>query len=218
MAMLDFEPSEKPPYYCFLTDSEKRTYAFLQSRFSDQGHRYNRNHRVETFQEMLNEIREFCEGPDAWRRYLACGVFWGEDFIASNTLHMKVLLGKSKSSINGAFLKMGVQNLARRELDIAELVAQVPFLKGRAQELRQWVIRRNSESIIAPDTVQPNEPMGSAIDFAWDEFAFSIEPSLPVVPFPDLFQMDPDFCFFSEEPKSFPPENLGKAPEHSPAR
>jgi hypothetical protein len=92
---------------------------------------------------MLAEVRLFCEGLDASRRFLACGICWAEDFIATNTLHLHFLLGKSKSSINGAFAKMGFDNGPGTDADCVRIAELMPQLRVRTQEIRQWTVRRN---------------------------------------------------------------------------
>jgi hypothetical protein len=176
-------PLRKSACYDFLSESDKCNYDILQARLADPDHRYNRNHRVDQFQGMLAEIREFCEGPDAWRRYLACGICWCSDFIATNTQQLTFLLRKSKSSINGVFAQMGLGPSPGRDSDVRELQARIPFLKGRAQELRQWTIRRKAEPGLAAEycsgTLEKSFP-----DFAPFE-----------VPMGEPFRFDDDFRF-----------------------
>jgi hypothetical protein len=177
----------KSQYYDFLDGSEKCSYDVLQSNFTNPDHRYNRNHRLAKFQDMLDDLREFCEGPDAWRRYLACGVCWGSDFIATNTQQMRFILGKSKSSINGAFVKMGFDICSSKDCDNSELLTKIPFLKGRAQELRQWTIRKRDDC---------DARCSTALEFprytTYDE-----GPSISTIPFvlDDGFEFDRPFLF-----------------------
>jgi hypothetical protein len=170
----------KPLYYPMLLEHERYGYDALQSRLADPNHRYNRNRRLDTFQGILEEIREFCEGPDSWRRCLACGICWGSDFIATNTQHMKFIIGKSKSSINGVFAKMRLDISGGRDTDTTELVARIPYLKGRLQEVRQWTIRRKPDPS-SPATPVPFEP--EPYNFLFDE-EFSMED-----PFREKFRM-----------------------------
>jgi hypothetical protein len=192
----------KPMYYHMLLDHEKNGFDALQARLADPNHRYNRNRRLDTFQGILEEIREFCEGPDSWRRCLACGICWGGDFMATNTQQMKFIIGKSKSSINGVFAKMGLDISSGRDSDVTELVTRIPYLKGRLQEVRQWTIRRK------PDFSSPIDP----IQIDDTPFSFSFEEPFTIEdPFPDKFGMtDPwadEMCFQTCEFK-FQPEDI----------
>jgi hypothetical protein len=204
----------KPLYFRLLLQHEKFEYEALQARLADPNHRYNRNRRLDTFQDMLEEIREFCEGPDSWRRCLACGVCWGSDFVGTNTQQLRFVLGKSKSSINGVFAKMGLDISAGRDSDISELTARIPFLKGRLQEVRQWTIRRKSDFAVPIDAVQMDESSG---EFSMEE-PFSFEN-----PFRDRMVMGDVWdepCFQTSEFKFQPDEptsSLTHEWDHRPA-
>jgi hypothetical protein len=165
---------EKSLYYNLLYNSEKSAYDLLQSDFDSHLHRYNRNHRTTNFRDELDQIRQFCEGPDAWRRYLACGICWGLNFIATNTLQLRFLLGKSKSSINGCFAQMGFDICPSKDCDNTELFAKIPALKGRAHELRQWTIRKMTKPNSSDDVpVEPNRFIQPEdIDFPLISFPF----------------------------------------------
>jgi hypothetical protein len=200
----------KPSYYALLLEPEKYEYDALQARLADPNHRYNRNHRLDTFQDMLDEIREFCEGPESWRRCLACGICWCTDFIATNTQQMRFILGKSKSSINGVFAKMGLDISPGKDSETSELTGRIPYLKGRLQEVRQWTIRRKT------DMTSPMEPVridDEACGFSFDE-PFSFED-----PFRERFEGknpwdDEDACFQAFEFKFQPDECKRSAAHH----
>jgi hypothetical protein len=175
---------KKPAYYGFLSDAEKVSYDILQARLADPDQRYTRHHRMDQFRGMLVEIHEFCEGVDSWRRCLACGICWGSNFIATNTQQLTFLLGKSKSSINGVLAQLGLALSAGNKSDTDELFARIPFLSGRAQELRQWTIRRMMETGI------PAEVFPVVSDVSVTELP--IDDSFPeeIFVFDDGFQFD----------------------------
>ena len=133
----------KPMYYDILTEKDQRGYDELRLSVSSAENRYRRNKRLEVFRDMLAQIRSYCEQSDEGfaSRCLVCGVCWIGERLAINTRQLKLLLAKSKSSINGALMKMGYGTAHGKELESAEVANLIPFLGGRAAELRQWTIR-----------------------------------------------------------------------------
>lgn len=136
-------PFAKPMFYEILEPYDQKLYEELQSTVGSSSNRYNRNKRIATFQEMLDHIRKYCERGDGddWKRYLVCGVCWMGSDIAINTRQLRVLIAKSKSSINGALAKMGYTTQSTKGQENFDLLYKIPFLKGHQQELRQWTIR-----------------------------------------------------------------------------
>jgi hypothetical protein len=196
---------DKPLYYQLLADTEKAGYDALQLRMSGHDHRYNRNRRVATFCEMLDDIRQFCEGPDSARRYLACGICWADGFIATNTLHLRVILGKSKSSINGAFAKMGLGNSPGTDEECAQIAELIPSLRLRTQEIRQWTVRRDP-SISSNCPTQSMEPPVASVTPSDSAFFTETEQSyFAPEPF-EQFGLDSEFGLGGE----FGLENWGE--------
>jgi hypothetical protein len=138
----------KPPFYEFLTDDDKGGYDSLRGSVASSDRRYNRNRRIATFQEMITIIRSYCESGeswDAWKRYLVCGICWGTHEIAINTRQLRLLLAKSKSSINGVFAKMGYESVALNTKESPDVLTKIPFLQANAHESRQWTVRRKED-------------------------------------------------------------------------
>ena len=134
---------QHPMYFNFLSLEDQKSYDKLRNVLAAPDHRYNRNKRIDTFTDMLEQIKAFCIRNDAedWKRYLVCGICWINNDIAINTRQLRVLLGKSKSTINGAFSKMGYETLPYRNNDNG-LLDLIPFLRGNFNESRQWTVRR----------------------------------------------------------------------------
>lgn len=135
---------KKNPFYSNLSPSDQLQYRALQRKLASQINRYNRNKRIETFQENLNEIKKFCVRNDEndWKRYIACGICWIKDGICINTRQLRILLGKSKSAINGTLQKMGYDTIAPKGNDAEPLIEVIPYLKNNFSEKRQWSIRK----------------------------------------------------------------------------
>ncbi|OHT09611.1 hypothetical protein TRFO_21404 [Tritrichomonas foetus] len=140
-----------PEFFNLLSQDDQRQYHELRQTVGSPDNRYNRNKRLETFNEILDAIRQFCQRGDGedWRRYLVCGVCWLGCDIAINTRQLRILILKSKSTINGALAKMGYTTIPIKSHDPTELVENIPFLKSHPQELRQWTTRRNSKMSLA---------------------------------------------------------------------
>ncbi|EAY21700.1 hypothetical protein TVAG_237260 [Trichomonas vaginalis G3] len=200
---MENEPSEKTPMFMsILSPEDKTAYEELQNVLAAPDHRYNRNKRIVTFQDMLAQIKAFCIKGDVndWKRYLVCGICWIGSDIAINTRQLRILLGKSKSTINGAFSKMGYETLPFKNNDSA-LQEKIPFLKGNFSESRQWTVRRNiqlsSQETEKADAVQSPEPKTPApvaeeISFPDQEYSpivddmtteFNYDLIEPIVPF-----------------------------------
>ena len=160
----DSNEQQQPFYIELLKPEDRKTYDELRTTLSAPDHRYNRNKRIVTFTDMLDQIRDFCERGDGddWKRYLVCGICWIKNDIAINTRQLRILLGKSKSTINGAFSKMNYETLPFRNHD-SGLQDKIPFLRGNFTEARQWTVRRLSSLCIsdspAADTqIAPSSP------------------------------------------------------------
>ena len=159
----EFETPNIPSYFDSLSPDDRKAYEELRSILAAPDHRYNRNKRIVTFQDMLEQIKEFCTRNDAddWKRYLVCGICWVDNDIAINTRQLRILLGKSKSTINGALAKMGYETLPFRNNN-SGLIDKIPFLRGNFNEIRQWTVRRltaiNGTSDCPPDVFTSPEP------------------------------------------------------------
>lgn len=137
-----------PSFFDILSDSDKEKYIKLHEKVGSPENRYNRNKRLQTFNEILDEIKRFCiqdDGED-WRRYLVCGICWINNDIVINTRQLRILIEKSKSTINGSFAKMGYCTVPMKEHDTKYIIQFIPYLKSHPQELRQWTTRKNSIS------------------------------------------------------------------------
>ena len=139
-------PHGIPEYIELLTIEDKELYEKLQKIVGSPNYRYNRNHRLDTLNDLFSEIRDYCEHDDneseKWKRYLICGICWFQDYIAINTKQLRLLISKSKSSINGALAKMGYQTVSLRGEQASLLLEKIPFLFGHYREFRKWSIRK----------------------------------------------------------------------------
>ena len=136
--------SSEPPFYSKLSESDKFRYQELRRRLSSSENRYNRNKRLETFHEIIKQIEVFCirNDEDDQIRCLVCGICWIKDGICVNTRQLRMLLNKSKSTINGSLQKIGYETVPAKGNDILQLIEAMPCLKTNFTEQRQWSIRK----------------------------------------------------------------------------
>lgn len=135
---------EEPSYLNILVDADKRRYGELRNFLRSEKMRYQRFHRMDTFDQILDEIRKFCiQGDeDDWKRCLVCGVCWMNGYTGINVKQLRYLTDKSKSNINGVLAKLGYIQVQSIQLK-KELIETIPFLKGNYLEQRFWTIRSN---------------------------------------------------------------------------
>ncbi|OHT03718.1 hypothetical protein TRFO_06545 [Tritrichomonas foetus] len=169
------ELNESTAFLEFLSASDKAEFEELKKKVGSPENRYNRNKRLATFNEMIDSIKHFCirNDGDDWKRCLVCGICWiGSHDLAINTRQLRILIAKSKSTINGALAKMGYETVPTKGNNADDLVNTIPFLKKHYSEMRQWTIRRMTkiESPIEPlndDTLASLDilPTPMALDF-----------------------------------------------------
>jgi hypothetical protein len=138
--------SDTPMFFSLLDESDQKSYLEMRELLHNSEKRYKRNKRIESLQEALDTIQEFCvrHSPDDWKRSLVCGVCWMGPDIAINTRQLRLLVDKCKSSINGALSKMGYGTTPGKSAISQSLLTFIPFLKGNFVEQRQWTIRRRT--------------------------------------------------------------------------
>ena len=136
-----------------LNPSDQIIYQNLRKQLSYPENRYIRNKRAQAFGDNLLILKNFCQRNDAndWKRYLACGIVWMNNSIAINTHTLGYTLGKSKSTINGGFLKMGYEGGPLRANEIKHLIELIPYLGTIKEELHQWTIRQHKSSLLQND-------------------------------------------------------------------
>ena len=80
-------PNGKLDFADILSYDDREIYNQLQTEVSDSQNRYNRNHKVQTLNNILEKVLSFCERNenDKWKRYLACGIC---KLIISNSDHL----------------------------------------------------------------------------------------------------------------------------------
>ena len=149
-AAADDEGSKLPLFFEKLTEDEQSDYFTLREKVGGPENRYNRNRRLAALQEQFKNIRSFCirdDGRNA-ERCLVCGICWPDDgSLGINIRQFRMLINKSKSSINGALAKMQYVTVPTRDEDEKKLFQAVPYLRGHYLEQRQWTIRKKNGKV-----------------------------------------------------------------------
>lgn len=144
------EKSVTPKFFDLLTTDDQDLYKNLKNEVGSPNYRYKRN-QSSSFEKLLQMIHEYCDHDDldTWKRYLVCGICWFEDYIAINISNLKLLLSKSKSSINGSMTNLGYKTLAIKGKEVESLLFnKIPMLWGNYCEFRKWSIRKNETNKI----------------------------------------------------------------------
>jgi hypothetical protein len=102
-----------------------------------------KNKRMEFFSEVMAQIHFFCLRGDTsdWKRCLVCGILWTGNGVAINIRKLKLLLDKSKSSINGSLQRIGLKKLPKQKSNMNLMIRFFPLLESNFQELREWTVR-----------------------------------------------------------------------------
>jgi hypothetical protein len=165
------EKPETPVFFDKLCESDQSSYHAMRDRVSSADHRYARFRRLATLQECFDEIRGFCirHDSDDSLRCLVCGIYWFESGeLAINTRQLRILLAKSKSSINGALAKMKYITLPTKDRERDRLIAALPALRGDWLEVRQWTVRRTT-AVAAEEPAWPEaEPAVELPERKWE--------------------------------------------------
>ncbi|MDR2372591.1 MAG: hypothetical protein LBD77_00510 [Bifidobacteriaceae bacterium] len=133
----------RPKYWELLSREDQVSYAALQREFAEPSRKNRRNRSLQTFGEIIDAVKRFvvrCDNND-WRRALVCGICWFESAVAINTRHLRLLISKCKSSINGSLQLLGYGIPTSGAECTAEIVRCLPILKDNFAELRQWTLR-----------------------------------------------------------------------------
>lgn len=176
---------ETPDYFYMLTETDQAEYRDLQILLSSPSNRYSRNKKVETIKESIEKVKVFIHKKDKendWKRSLVCGLILlnknknlNEECISINIRQLKILIGKSKSTINCSLAQMGFVTCPTKGDDQTLLLNTMPYFEGKYFEMRQWTIRKrkSDDDIIFNDPLPPLE-MGNIEneDFKIDNLDF----------------------------------------------
>jgi hypothetical protein len=126
-----------------LPAKDREEFLRLKSQICSQ--RYVRGQRVSSFEVEIGRLIAYCDRSieGKWPRYFACGICRLPTCFAVNIQRLKGLLGKSKSSLNGVFQKMGFERVTATKDEVAALRTQLKRL-NLGGELRQWTFKRMS--------------------------------------------------------------------------
>jgi hypothetical protein len=126
-----------------LSEEEQRLFENLQTLVDSPSCKYNRNRKRVTFAEIFAAIWAFIhlDDRDKWIRCLLCGICPLDDTVAICVQRLAILLGQSKSSVNGMFTEMGYKAAPMTVRKLTTL-QQIIRALNQPQEIRKWTIRK----------------------------------------------------------------------------
>ena len=160
-----------PRYFQILTESDKKKYIDLQTMFSSEICRNNRNQRIKTFSDTLSAVQTFCyqsnDSENDWKRCLVAGIIWlPNGMLGVNIRQFRILVHKCKSTINGSFSRLGYFTLPPRSGSLKSLSEMIPVLKNN-EEIREWTVRTKASSNIPVQTSSNNLALISSAPVAF---------------------------------------------------
>lgn len=135
-------------FWHLLSEQDKYKYRCLQLALTEGIEKNTKNQRITSFKKAIEAIKAYAVRGDYndIARCYTCGLIWLKEGLAVNTYHLKQLMGKCKSSINGSIQKMGYNNNMSRADSAKTMIQWFPMLKDNSTELRKWSIRRIGSS------------------------------------------------------------------------
>ena len=174
-----------------LSPQDKNTYFSLKKAFAQPIAKNRRSKSTDAFCEIINSLKLFVlqgQNSDSNRAFV-CGICFFDDVIAVNTRYLRILISKSKSSINGLFQSMSYGTLPFSTDYQTQLIKFFPFLKENYGELRQWTFRQKIDNnslpykeIIQQQIQTINNPKNNNNQFTEE---FITPPPNPMQPFND---------------------------------
>lgn len=145
-----------PRFFYLLNDDDKLQY---QSIRKSQKEGQKKTEIV--FSNDIENLKKFIirGDEDDWKRGIVCGMYWLPENkgIAVNIQQLKIILNKSKSSLNASLSKIGLDVVLTRGKAINLVLNTFPVLNNHSNEVRQWTIRKLSNN--SP----PNSPIQNSI-------------------------------------------------------
>jgi hypothetical protein len=170
-----------PRFWERLTIEDQKKYVFLHKTMSSPNYKNKRHKSNQMFQKIINTIKAFVIRGEIqdYDRSLVCGIFFlkemkncnaeeavkmlgtlKNEIIITNTNQLKILLSKSKSSINGSLQTLGYNSVTLNEngdiLAAADdsqpsIVSRLlPEFENNYSITRQWTVRSKSSDWVTP--------------------------------------------------------------------
>jgi hypothetical protein len=132
-----------PQYWNLLDSTDKAVYVRIRAALSAPTSRNKRGKRLDAFSEILAALHAFVstDKENQWKRCLVCGFCLIPIGIAVNTTQLKKLVFKCKSTINASLKFLGFGSIITQQWAYDHLAAEIPFLRERPVDIRQWTIR-----------------------------------------------------------------------------
>lgn len=130
-----------------LSEEDRNKFVRLRHHFH-QMQKTVKDHCYSSFSTELEFVIEFTDYTSTGRedRCAIAGLAIAGPFIAVNTRQLMSFLGRCKSSINGSLQNLGYQSLRSKTKSRECVLAILPSFEHDASILRQWTVRRVTES------------------------------------------------------------------------
>lgn len=130
-----------------LSEEDKNKFIRLRHYFH-QMQKTVKDHFYSSFSTELEYVIEFTDYTPVSRedRCAIAGLAIAGPFIAVNTRQLMAFLGRCKSSINGSLQNLGYQSLRSKTKSRECVLAILPSFEHDSSILRQWTIRRVTDS------------------------------------------------------------------------
>lgn len=147
-------PHYLPRFYYLLDDNDKQQYDTIRN--SQKG---GQKKTEINFMNDIDKLKKFIirGNENDWKRGIVCGIYWLPESkgIAVNIHQLKIILNKSKSSLNSLLSKIGLDVILTRGKAIGVVLDTFPILKNYTNEVKQWTIRKLA------DKSPPSSPIQS---------------------------------------------------------
>jgi hypothetical protein len=146
---------QEPSHWHLLSESDAQAYLELRTRFQEDQGKSRKGERLDSFTDRLEKARLFIdrEPIDSWKRSLVCGVFFLGDALALNIQHLRILISKCKSSINGSLQQLGYSAPFPAHALEQQLLGRLPSNFRDSGELKKWTFRvKHCEEQSVPQT------------------------------------------------------------------
>lgn len=146
-----------PQFYYLLDDNDKQQYISIR-KSQKEGQKKTEISFVNDIKYLKKFIIRGKE--DDWKRGIVCGIYWlpQNRGIAVNIQQLKIILNKSKSSLNTSLSKIGLDVVLTRGKAISLVLDTFPILNNHPSEVKRWTIRKLADFSPPTSPIQNDIP------------------------------------------------------------
>lgn len=151
-----------PQFYYLLDDNDKQQYTTIR-----KSQKEGQKKTEMTFVKDIKNLKKFIirGKEDDWKRGIVCGIYWlpQNKGIAVNIQQLKIILNKSKSSLNTSLSKIGLDVVLTRGKAISLVLDTFPILNNHPSEVKRWTIRKLAD--LSPPTSPVQNDIPQSIEY-----------------------------------------------------